>query len=107
MTRHVPIWLAAGPARMASSGFPRLTEDLDADVAVIGGGISGLTTALLCKQDGARVVVLERGAVAGGASGFTTAKASALQQTKLAQIRSLHGDEATAAYARVSLEAIA
>ncbi|HST38653.1 MAG TPA: FAD-dependent oxidoreductase, partial [Conexibacter sp.] len=70
-------------------------------------GISGITTALLCKQDGARVVVLERGAVAGGASGFTTAKASALQQTKLSKIRRLHGDATTAAYARASLEAIA
>jgi glycine/D-amino acid oxidase-like deaminating enzyme/nitrite reductase/ring-hydroxylating ferredoxin subunit len=50
--------------------------------------------------------VLERGTVAGGATGFTTAKVSALQQTKLSQIRSLHGDEKTAAYATASTEAI-
>lgn len=107
MSANEPIWLATEPATATGGGFPRLAEDLHADVVVIGGGISGITTALLCKQDGARVVVLERGAVAGGASGFTTAKASALQQTKLTQIRRLHGDDAAAAYARASLEAIA
>lgn len=98
-----PIWLATDGERR---GFPRLAEDLDVDVAVIGGGISGITTALLCKQDGARVAVIERGAVAGGATGFTTAKASALQQTKLDAIRRLHGDETVTAYARASLDAL-
>jgi glycine/D-amino acid oxidase-like deaminating enzyme/nitrite reductase/ring-hydroxylating ferredoxin subunit len=97
-----PIWLVSAPP----ASFPPLREDLDVDVAVIGGGISGITTALLCKRDGARVAVLERGSVAGGATGYTTAKASALQQTKLSQIRRLHGDAVTAAYAQASLEAI-
>jgi glycine/D-amino acid oxidase-like deaminating enzyme/nitrite reductase/ring-hydroxylating ferredoxin subunit len=101
-TATEPLWLVTEPPR----GFPALGADLEVDVAVIGGGISGLTTALLCKRDGARVAVLERGAIAGGATGHTTAKASALQQTKLAQIRSKHGEEATAAYARASLAAL-
>ncbi|MDW5594230.1 FAD-dependent oxidoreductase [Conexibacter stalactiti] len=103
MSPNEPIWIAG---EEPGAGFPRLAEDLTVDVAVIGGGISGVTTALLCKQDGARVALLERGRVAGGASGFTTAKASALQQTKLAEIRRLHGDETVAAYARASSEAI-
>jgi glycine/D-amino acid oxidase-like deaminating enzyme/nitrite reductase/ring-hydroxylating ferredoxin subunit len=103
-TGNEPIWRAGEAA--ARPRFPKLTDDLTVDVAVIGGGISGITTALLCKQDGARVAVLERGEVAGGATGYTTAKASALQQTKLSEIRRQHGDEKTAAYARASLEAI-
>ncbi|HEV7773729.1 MAG TPA: FAD-dependent oxidoreductase [Conexibacter sp.] len=96
------LWLAAA----SPSAWPSLAQDLDVDVAVVGGGISGIVTALLCKRDGARVAVLERGQIAGGATGFTTAKASALQQTKLAEIERLHGAEATAIYARASLEAI-
>src|SRR5205823_3009026 len=42
----------------------RLHEDLKVDVAVIGGGIAGITTALLCARDGARVAVMEARRVA-------------------------------------------
>ncbi len=73
---------------------------------MIGGGIAGITTALLCKRDGARVAVIERGQIAGGATGFTTAKASALQQTKLAQIRKRHDADTAAAYAAASTAAL-
>jgi len=96
------LWLAGEPA----DERPPLDRDLTVDVAVVGGGISGITTALLCKRDGARVAVLERGRVGGGATGFTTAKASALQQTKLVDVRKRHGDEGAAAYARASLAAL-
>lgn len=101
-TATEPLWRAS----VAATAFGMLERDLEVDVAVIGGGISGITTALLCKREGARVAVLERATVAGGATGLTTAKASALQQTKLAEIRGLHGDETVAAYAQASLEAL-
>ena len=50
--------------------------NVDADVAVIGGGIVGITTALLLQEAGRRVVLLEAGRLAGGVSGYTTAKVS-------------------------------
>ena len=50
---------------------PALTGDTDADVAIVGGGYSGLWTAyyLLQASPGMRVVVLEREQVGFGASG--------------------------------------
>ena len=48
------------------------------DVAVLGAGIVGLTTALLLERQGARVAVLEARRVAAGASGYNTAKLSSL-----------------------------
>ncbi|HWI22152.1 MAG TPA: FAD-dependent oxidoreductase [Baekduia sp.] len=98
-----PLWLQNTPTR----SYPQLSGNVEVDVAVIGGGIAGITTALLCKRDGARVAVLERGVVAGGATGYTTAKISALQQTKLAQIQRIHGQPTATMYAGASLEAIA
>ena len=53
------VWLAGadGPA------FAGLDEDVTADVAVVGGGIVGVTTALLLHEAGARVVLLDAGRV--------------------------------------------
>ena len=95
------LWLTAAPDR----SYPPLDRDAEADVVVIGAGITGLTTALLLKRDGLRVAVLERDEVAGEATGMTTAKVSALQGTLLSRIASRHGDAAATDYAQASLAA--
>jgi glycine/D-amino acid oxidase-like deaminating enzyme/nitrite reductase/ring-hydroxylating ferredoxin subunit len=84
------------------SEFSALDRDQDVDVAVLGAGITGLTTALLLKRDGARVAVIEAARVGSGVTGCTTAKASALQQTIYQQLRSRHGRDGAAAYAEAS-----
>ncbi|HEU0201276.1 MAG TPA: FAD-dependent oxidoreductase, partial [Burkholderiaceae bacterium] len=49
--------------------FAPLTADLEVDVAVIGGGITGITTAQLLAQGGLRVAVLEARTVGSGTTG--------------------------------------
>ena len=57
-------WWAIDPP-----AFPSLTQDLEVDVAVIGGGISGVTLAWTLVTQDATVAVLEAGRIAGAASG--------------------------------------
>ena len=57
--------------------FPRLEENLRADVAVVGGGIAGILTAYALHAQGIRVVLLEGGRLAAGVTAHTTAKISA------------------------------
>jgi monoamine oxidase len=71
--RHTSVWVDTGPQPDAR---PRLETTVDTEVAVIGGGIVGITTALLLQEAGVRVVLLEAGRLAGGVSGHTTAKVS-------------------------------
>jgi glycine/D-amino acid oxidase-like deaminating enzyme len=57
---------------------PPLDRDIGVDVAVLGAGIVGLTTALLLEREGLRVAVLEGRHIGAGATGYTTAKLSSL-----------------------------
>jgi len=66
-------------AKSAEGGdFPALARDRGSDVAVIGGGIVGVTAALALAEAGAEVVLLEARRIGSGASGYNTAKISSL-----------------------------
>jgi glycine/D-amino acid oxidase-like deaminating enzyme/nitrite reductase/ring-hydroxylating ferredoxin subunit len=91
-------WLAAsGP-----EPSPSLSEDLEVDAAVVGGGIVGVSAALRLSEAGLSVALLEARTIASGVTGNSTAKLSALQGTRYSQIRGKHGDEAARAYAELN-----
>jgi len=75
-----------------------LTGDRSFDVAVVGGGITGLTTALLLARAGLSVCVLEQDAVACGTSGHTTAKVTSQHHLTYAALRRTHGTTGAATY---------
>jgi len=66
----ISLWLATTPR----TDFKSLKDDLSVDVAVIGGGIAGITTALLLKQSGASVALIEARKIVESVTGNTTAK---------------------------------
>ena len=65
------IWLETAPP---APEFRRLDGDVTADVAVIGGGIVGVTTALALHEAGAHVVLVEADRIGHGVTGHTTAR---------------------------------
>jgi glycine/D-amino acid oxidase-like deaminating enzyme/nitrite reductase/ring-hydroxylating ferredoxin subunit len=68
--KHESLWLATSP----QTHYAALTEDLKVDVAIIGAGFTGIACAVLLKQAGLSVAVLEAQRIAQGVSGQTTAK---------------------------------
>ncbi|KEO75361.1 FAD-dependent oxidoreductase [Anditalea andensis] len=54
------------------TGYPSISSNLDADVCVVGGGITGLTTAILLQKNGHKVILVERNQVGSGTTGYTT-----------------------------------
>lgn len=95
------LWLADAP----DIRYPPPDGRRSFDVLVLGGGLTGLTTALLLKRRGLTVAVVEAARIGSGASGNNTAKVSALQSTLLSKIRSTRGVEVTAQYAQRSAAA--
>ncbi len=69
------IWQQTAPAATIHP-YPPLAQDLAVDVAIVGGGITGLTAALLLKRAGLSVAVIEAHDLGGGVTGFTTAHIS-------------------------------
>ncbi|WP_207432075.1 FAD-dependent oxidoreductase [Sabulibacter ruber] len=55
-----------------ATNYPTLKGDLEADVAIIGGGITGITTAHLLASAGKRVIVLEALKVGESTTGYST-----------------------------------
>ncbi|MGK5694772.1 FAD-dependent oxidoreductase [Streptomyces sp. URMC 128] len=95
-------WMETAP----DGRHPALTEDLDVDVAVIGAGIAGLSTAWELTRAGRSVAVLEAGRVAAGVTGHTTAKVTALHTLVYDKLRRTRGPEGARLYARSQSEAI-
>jgi DNA-binding response OmpR family regulator len=52
------LWLTAN-ANRDTARYPTLHGHVHVDVAIVGGGIVGITTALLLQEQGARVVLLD------------------------------------------------
>lgn len=63
-------WIASSP----QPDFPVLEEDIKVDIAIIGGGISGIATAYFLSQQGIKVAILEAGHILQSTTGHTTAK---------------------------------
>jgi gamma-glutamylputrescine oxidase len=53
----------------AVRGFPALSRDIDVDIAIVGGGLSGMGAAHALRHSGRSVALLEERAIGAGASG--------------------------------------
>jgi len=63
-------WFEEAPAK---NRFPVFTGSLEVDVAIVGGGIAGLTAAYFLAKSGLRIALFEQNFIASGESGYTTA----------------------------------
>ncbi|HET6860014.1 MAG TPA: FAD-dependent oxidoreductase [Streptomyces sp.] len=100
--RDESYWMDTSPA----TAHPRLTADIEVDVAVVGGGIAGLSTAWELARAGRTVAVLEADRIAAGVTGYTTAKVSALHTLVYDRLRRTRGAEGARLYARSQQEAV-
>ncbi len=63
-----PFWISSAPA----ADYPVLQEDVRVDVAIVGGGITGITCAYLLTREGIKVAIIEADRILHGTTGHTT-----------------------------------
>lgn len=89
--------------------FPSLDRNIEVDVAVVGGGITGVTTALLLQRAGKRVALLDAHRVAEGVTGNTTAHLTEALDTRYVTLTrdfGLEGARLAAQASRASVDRI-
>jgi len=87
---HQPTWVGA-----RQKAYPQLRDDVTADLAIIGGGLTGLLTAYLLSTNGKKVVVLEAGRLGSGATAYTTAFITQVIDTSLSDLIRMVGPQKT------------
>ncbi len=77
-----PYW-SEHPRRLA---YAKLDTNTQCDVVIVGGGLTGLTTAYLLSSAGQSVVLLERGRLGEGDTGYTTAHLTMVTDERLTDL---------------------
>jgi glycine/D-amino acid oxidase-like deaminating enzyme len=71
--------------------FEKLNRNISVDVAIVGGGIAGITTAYLLSKSGRSVALLEDGYIGSGETGRTTAHITHALDDRYYNIEERHG----------------
>lgn len=71
--------------------FDKLARNISVDVAIVGGGIAGVTTAYLLSKSGKSVALLEDGYIGSGETGRTTAHITHALDDRYYNIEKKHG----------------
>jgi glycine/D-amino acid oxidase-like deaminating enzyme/nitrite reductase/ring-hydroxylating ferredoxin subunit len=103
MHTTTPYWSASA----TFTRFPKLAQDVVADVVIVGGGVTGLSAAYLLAKAGKRVVVLERDRCAGVDTGHTSAHLTMVTDVRLGELVKRFGRNHAQAVWDAGLAAIA
>lgn len=95
-------WIASTP----NTNYPTLNEDIKVDVAIIGGGLVGISCAYLLNKEDLKIAVLEAGRIVKGTTGHTTAKITSQHELIYNKIKNQVGEELAKQYADANETAI-
>lgn len=86
--------------------FSSLEQDLEVDVCIVGGGITGITSAYLLAEEGLKVAILEANQLLGGTTGHTTAKVTAQHDLIYDELIKNMGKSKARLYYEANMEAV-
>jgi glycine/D-amino acid oxidase-like deaminating enzyme/nitrite reductase/ring-hydroxylating ferredoxin subunit len=95
MPIHRSYWNATAPG----ASFPALSGTIEADVAIVGGGIVGVTAAAMLKDRGLSVALAEGARIGEGVTGKSTAKITSQHNIAYSVIERKFGADGARLYA--------
>ncbi|WP_042223645.1 FAD-dependent oxidoreductase [Oceanobacillus manasiensis] len=85
--------------------FKKLDTSIKADVGIVGGGITGITTAYLLSKQNFKVVLIDSDEILNGTTGHTTAKITAQHGLIYDEFIKHMGEEKAAKYYKAAMKA--
>ncbi len=101
-TQSVSVWMATTP----KTNYAAPKEDIKVDVAVVGGGIAGISVAHRLKELGKKVALVESGQIVEATTGNTTAKVTSLHGLIYTTLTKNFSDEGARIYGEANEAAI-
>ncbi|MFB7637393.1 NAD(P)/FAD-dependent oxidoreductase, partial [Peribacillus butanolivorans] len=95
-----PYWRST----LSFPSFSKLETDITTDVLIVGGGITGITSAYLLAKQGVKVTLIEASEILNGTTGHTTAKITAQHGLIYDQLITDHGEEKARVYYEANTE---
>lgn len=86
--------------------FENLQDNIKSEICIIGGGITGLSTAYYLSKNGKEVVVLEKDRICSHTSGKTTGKITSQHGLIYKYLNDEHGKEVTKKYYEANEKAL-
>ena len=100
--KNISIWLD----ELEKKSFKRLDKDINVDVLVVGGGITGISTAYHLSTGDLKVCLVEKNKLMEGVTSRTTGKLTYLQENIYSKLVNYHGRNKTKLYLDSQKEAI-
>ncbi|MGI6119880.1 MAG: FAD-dependent oxidoreductase [Desulfosporosinus sp.] len=95
-------WIAS----TSQDDYPILNDDIKVDIAIIGGGITGISCAYLINKEGLKTAIIEADRILQGTTGHTTAKITSQHGLIYSKIKSQMSKEFAQQYADANESAI-
>ncbi|MFC7063300.1 FAD-dependent oxidoreductase [Halobacillus seohaensis] len=86
--------------------FDSLSESVDTEVAIVGAGITGITTAYLLAKEGKKVTLIDADRILNGTTGHTTAKVTAQHGLIYNELIDHFGEDQASLYLQAQTDAI-
>ncbi len=87
---NIPVWFSNN---VLSQSYEKLNKDVNTDILVIGGGISGLSVAYCLAKAGRKVVLVEDGFLGSGETGRTTAHLTCALDDRYFELENIFDEE--------------
>ena len=86
--------------------FKKLDHDLEVDVLIVGGGITGISTAYHLSKSNLKVSLVEKNKLCEGVTSRTTGKLTYLQENIYSKIKTFHGEDKSRLYLKSQIDAM-